>query len=361
MASGVPNSATNSETAADSRTVFTGARLPLRQQVGRHALQASGAGRLHQHNVAGFQLVRDGVERGRAVGDGERFAGPGPDPPGAGQQRRGFLADRDQGGQRGSRHCAANSPMSSWLAREVSPSSAMWPRTAKARPSRRQVAQGVQRGPDRLGVRVVGVVDDRHAVWPRGGPPSATGCAPPRRTARPRCPASSRPSSRGQGGGGQRVRHVVGAVQPEGDRRPSLRVSRSVKPGRPRSSSRTSAARNGAAESGRGPATAGDEGDDPGRGAGGHGQDAGVVGVQDGHAVGGSASTSSPLARATWSRPPNSPACAWPDVQHHAVAGRRDAAQVGDVAGPAGGQLEDQVPGRGVGAQHGQRDGRTRC
>ena len=43
------------------------------------------------------------------------------------------------------------------------------------------------------------------------------------------------------------------------------------------------------------------------------------------------------------------------DVQHRADARRRDVAQRGDVPDAAGGHLQHQEAGRGVGAQHGQR------
>src|ERR1019366_1765037 len=48
-----------------------------------------------------LELVHEDVKRGRAVGHPDGLTVPGPDPPGAGQQRRRFLADRDQPGQRG--------------------------------------------------------------------------------------------------------------------------------------------------------------------------------------------------------------------------------------------------------------------
>ena len=224
--------------------------------------------------------------------------------------RRRLLAHRDQPGQAGP-PWAANSPTSSWLAREESPSSAMWPEDRERAPVPRQVPQRVDGGPNGLGVRVVGIVNDRHSIRPLADlhpPPAARD-----RGGKPvRDPVEARPSSRASAAAASAFgtlcapcsRRVTGA-EPSG-------VS-SVKLGRPRSSSRTSAARD--AGTCRWEDRSVDaEGHDAGRGAGGHGQDAGVVGVQDRAApsAGGSASASSPLARATWSRPPNSPACACP-------------------------------------------------
>ena len=159
MASGVPNSAQNSETAADNRTVLTGP-----PPVGIQGVRGGG------------QPPRDrGVQGGRPPG---RRPPPGPAlplrlpdaPRGTPSPRTtspGFnwfatassaaapsgaasaspVQDRTRRAParigaassptairlaRSAR--AANSPTSSWLAREMAPSSAMWPRIANARP-----------------------------------------------------------------------------------------------------------------------------------------------------------------------------------------------------------------------------------
>ena len=93
----------------------------------------------------------------------------------------------------------------------------MWPRTANAAPVLRQVAEGVEGGPDRLGVRVVRVVDDRHSVRPPVDlhpPPAAR-----HRGGKPvRDVGEAEAELAREGGGGQGVRYVMRAVQPQGDR-----------------------------------------------------------------------------------------------------------------------------------------------
>ena len=125
----------------------------------------------------------------------------------------------------------------------------------------------------------------------------------------------------------------------------------SVKLGRPRSSSRTSAARNG----GVGLRGAAAEGDDAGPGAGGHGRTRGSSALRMATPSGGQGLDQLALGPRHLVQAAELAGVRVPDVQHHAVAGRRDAAQVGDVPDAPGGHLQHQVPGRVVGAQHGQR------
>ena len=152
----------------------------------------------------------------------------------------------------------------------------------------------------------------------------------------------------GQGGGGQGVRHVVRAVQPEGH--PGLAFGCDQREARP-----PEVIQPDVRGPDRGGAVLHAEGDDPGPGPGGHGQDPGVVGVQDGGPVGGQRLGELALGPGHLVQAAELTGVRVADVQHRAVAGRRDTAQVRDVPGPARGQLQDQVPGRGVRAQHGQR------
>ncbi len=302
------------------------------------------AGCFHQHNVAGLELVRHRIERGRGVGHGERLAGPGRHPPRAGQQRLRLGADRDQPGQFGPGGELADGLVAGLrgiaqlghVAEDGEPA-----------PAGGQVTQGRQGGPDRLGIGVVGVVDDRHPICPAVDfhPPPA---ARYRGAQGIRGIGQAQAELAGQGRGGQGIRHVMRAMQPQGDRRRAVGCQQGE--ARPPEVVQPHVRR---AHAGLGRLDA--EGDDPGRGPGGHGRHAGVVGVQDGRAVGRERLDQLALGPGHLVQAAELPGVRVAHVQHRAVAGRGDTAQVGDVPGSAGRQLEHQVPGRGVGAEHGQR------
>ena len=311
----------------------------------------SRAGRLYQHNVAGLQLVRQSVERGRTVGHRERFTGPGPHPPRAGQQRFRLRPHRDQAGQVGPGGEFAD------VLVPVPRDGTKLGHVAEDRerpPVLRQMAESRQGSPDRLGVRVVRVVDDRHPISPSVDlhPPPA---ARHRRGKPVRDAGQAQAELVREGRGGQGVRHDMGAMQPQGYRGRALggqqgeaRPPELVQPNVRRLDRGLGHVR------GKGRAGRHAEGDDTGRGPGGHGQDARVVGVQDGHALSGERLDELALGPGHLVQAAELPGVRVTYVQHHAVAGRRDAAQVGNVAGPPGRQLEDQVPGRGVRPQHGE-------
>ena len=115
---------------------------------------------------------------------------------------------------------AASRPASAWLSAAMSPSSAMWPSTANPRrpAACRHMRQRLDRGAHRIGVGVVGVVDDEHPVGALAHfhpPPAARG----RRRQRVGDRRDVHAEFGGDRGGGEGVRHVVRAVQPQRDRR----------------------------------------------------------------------------------------------------------------------------------------------
>ena len=214
----------------------------------------------------------------------------------------------------------------------------MWPSTANARRAAGHRGQGRQRRAERLGVGVVGVVDDRHPVRPRWSPPSATGSGPRPRTARP--PRRRRPCRAGRPAPRRPARcsrcaRRAAAAGPG----PSPPRCRRVKPGRPASSTDdVGGADVRAAATGRrsppGP---------PCRPA--MASTRGSSAFSTATPSAGSAAGSSPLARRHVVDAAELAGVRVPDAQHGAQPRRRDLAQRGDVPGPARGHLGHQVPG----------------
>ena len=141
--------------------------------------QARRAGRLHQHDVAGPQLVRSSIERGIRVGThvDSPFQEPSRAAPCAiGRAASPTAMSRDMSSRTASR------PIASCSAAASAPSSAIGPSTATVRAGAGPADRGqrLQRGPHRLRIGVVGVVDDDHAVGALGQlhPPARprTGC-----------------------------------------------------------------------------------------------------------------------------------------------------------------------------------------
>ena len=123
-------------------------------------------GRLHQHDVSRAQLAaRSSVERRVRVGHVRPTPHPtNPSRPRAEVQARARLARRRRAGRRPSRTASrpTASCSSARAGAELDASRRAPPRYA--RPPRPIARQRLQRGPHGVGVGVVGVVDDRHAV-----------------------------------------------------------------------------------------------------------------------------------------------------------------------------------------------------
>ena len=217
-------------------------------------------------------------------------------------------------------------------------------------PLARQAGERGQRGPHRLGVGVVGVVDDGDAVGAPGRPPCASGCAARRPTgrrpraagrhARPRA-RRRRPTARWRPGARPTTCRATGCVSPAA-------VQREAGAGRARRAT-TSVARTSASA----PAAGGDH---PGPGA-----RAAMPSTRGSSALrtavpsSGSASTSSPLAPAMPSGLPNSPRWAEPTLSTTPTCGRATRAQPGDVPRAAGAHLQHEEAGVLVGVEHGER------
>ncbi len=301
MASGVPNSAQNSETAADNRTVLTGP--PPSRASSSAATPSRWAARdaFTRTTSPGFNWFASASRA--AVPSGTASASPVQDRTRRAPARIGAASSPTAISPASSAR-AANSPMSSWLAREVSPSSAMWPRIANPRPScarwRRACSAARTDSGFALYASLMTVTpSSRRRTSIRHRLRATAAQSPSAMSARPR------PSSRARAAAAT----ASGTLWAPCSRRvtpawPSG-VSR-VKLGRPRSSSRTPAARIRAFRSSTPKVTT--------RAAvrAAMARTRGSSAFKMAAPSAGSASTSSPLARATWSSPPNSPACAWP-------------------------------------------------
>ena len=143
---------------------------------------------------------------------------PGRDLPGAVEQRRRLGPDGDQPGQGG-----PEDPRGEFAGFGVAGGRgvAEFGHVAEDRegaPVLREVPEGLERGPDGLGVRVVRVVDDRHSVRSpvdfHPPPAAGDGGGQPVRDVGEAEAELARERGRGQG-----IRNVMRAVQPQGDRR----------------------------------------------------------------------------------------------------------------------------------------------
>ena len=223
-------------------------------------------------------------------------------------------------------------------------------------PPARHRRQRRQRGPHRVGVGVVGVVDD-------GDPVGALDHLHPPPAARHGGAQRGGQSGRGgpqlerDGGGGQRVGDVVLAVQRQGDlgRLPVAGAQQEASAGRRR---RAGPARPVRRRPRRGRTAP------PARTSAGHRGDQRVVGVEHGDSPGGrvgqrrdqlALGPGDRLRRAELADVRGA------DVEHHADLRRRDPAQLGDVADPAGAHLD--APGTGSPARRPARSAarRSRC
>ena len=206
--------------------------------------------------------------------------------------------------------------------------------------------QRLQRGLHRLGVGVVGVVDDDRAVGALADlHPPAAGRARRREARRRRC--RGRPRRRGPSPR-RRRRCATGRRRPgEVHGRTGRRGARGRRTG--------GRARRGEVAPPRTSAGAAPKVGTRATVRARHRGDQRVVGVEHGGAVGGSASTISPLACAMASRLPNSPMWAVPTLRTAATGAGRSCTG-SDVPDAAGAHLDDEEAGLGVGAQHGQRD-----
>ena len=135
---------------------------------------------------------------------------------GPGQHRRGFVADHDKSGQPGPRRVP---PGLLVPGRGGGAQLAHRPEHRERAAAAGQHGQRVQRGPDRLGVGVVGVVEHGDPVRPLGHlhPPPAARLG----GGQPRGDLIHRHAQlTGQGRCGERVLHVVHAEQPQLNERP---------------------------------------------------------------------------------------------------------------------------------------------
>jgi hypothetical protein len=206
--------------------------------------------------------------------------------------------------------------------------------------------QRLQPGAHRVRVGVVGVVHDDDAVRApvHLHPPAAgrRGRGQPGRDHLWRQPEL--PADRGRG---ERVAHVMGAVQPQRDLGRSLRGDQAE-----RGSCRVVQPDPlGPHLSRRRPA----ESHHPGPGARGHRGDEGVVGVEHGQPVRGQRLDQLALGLRGGLPAAEHPGVRSPDVQHDPDGGRRNRAQVADVAWSPGTHLEHQESGLHAAAQRGQR------
>ena len=317
------------------------------------ALQADGPGGLDQHDVARPQLAAQQRDRGRAR---PARAADSPFHEPLGRRRGGSpAASGPTTTSRAMSSRTASRPTASCSAMLSAPSSRHLaehrPPSAGPRGHRRQRAQA---GAHRLRVGVVRVVDDRHAVRARSATSIRQRLTRLRRGERSATAGSGIAQLQGDGGGGQRVGDLVLAVsrQPPPRRRPAGGDEREA--GRPASSSVTSAARTSAAAPVPKVTT---------RAA----VRAAIAATSGSSAFStaspsaGSASTSSPLARATASRLPNSPRCATADVEHDADVGRaiRHRRRCGRRPRAPISSTRKRVCS--VGPQDGQRERRPRC
>ena len=206
MSSGVPSSDTIGARRGDEDEPHAG--TSVRSACG-DPLEADAARGLHQDDVAGPHLPSAAARpprRRRARATTGRPTSPRCWPPGhdAGAlahaheprhvEPHGEPADRVVLGQRRRRRARASRPAP--------------PRCAGRRPSATRV---FERGAHRLGVGVVGVVDDGEAARRLGAPPCASGSAA-RAADRARRPRRRQRRGQRRGGDGQRVGHVVRAV-----------------------------------------------------------------------------------------------------------------------------------------------------
>ena len=209
-----------------------------------------------------------------------------------------------------------------------------------ARRSAAIARERLERRAHRVGVGVVGVVDDGDAVGALGDlhPPAAG------RAGRPSAAATAstvRPSSSATAATARALPTWCSPCRPSRTGGLAPRGVTRVNDGRPASSSRTSVARTSASRLAHE--------HDPGVGAAAMARHQRVVGVEDRDAgPAGRAATSSDLASPIASREPNSPTWAVPTLSTTPTARRRDAGEVVDVTDAAGAHLDDQVAGLGV-------------
>ena len=237
---------------------------------------------------------------------------PAPAPRGAVGDGRGARADGDERGRSPSWRGPAADPfvLGARSGRPARASRRGPPRCGGRARSVADGAQRLERGAHRVGVGVVGVVDDDHPVGSLGDlhPPAA------RRPRPPTEPATTCVERPGRTRGPRQRRRAAlptwwAPLSRSGTSAPTRRGHTRVNAALPRSSRRDV---DGAdVRLGRRPDVP-----HPGRrGPGAHRRDVGVVGVEDRQALGRNASTSSPLAWAMFSREPNSPTWATADVE----------------------------------------------
>ena len=215
MNSGVPNSAMTSDTTAAMRTAFTSA--PPSAAASRSPSNRSPASRLDftsttspgassasssasARSASGTSRTRVPVDAGCRA---PRRARPRPAPRPPGRRRR---ARRRRG-------ATTSAPTSACSASDSSPSSSISPSTAQVRRPSPIRASAVERGAHRVGVRVVGVVDDGDAVGPLDDlhPPAADRS---RGLQRGTDRLERQAELGGHGGRGERVADVVRPTRP---------------------------------------------------------------------------------------------------------------------------------------------------
>ena len=242
MAHRVPISVKISARPPASRTLSSAALLRPMQHGLRPTLLAGRrrAGRLHQHHVARAAARR--AASATAASTSATSTDSSPHEPSRLRRVRSPRAASPTTTSWSTPSRTASLPTASCSSRPTSPSSRISPSTATVRaaaPGRADRGQRLERGPHRVGVGVVGVVDDGHPVGAVVRPPSASGDSGRRRASALGDSSSGMPErerDRGRGRG-------VGAwCSPTSRSAPSASLGRRAQRerGRPPSSSATS-------------------------------------------------------------------------------------------------------------------------